>query len=133
MLVSDVMLPLGKFPVVYENEIIKICLEGMGKYKLGISTVVDKSGHLVGVFTDGDLRRKLLNSQKPSAAFFVDDVVDHMFENPLTVTPSDSLHTAIQLMEEHQVWDLPVVDYTQSLVGLLHLHPAVKALLLQIN
>ena len=91
----------------------------MGKYKLGISTVVDKSGHLVGVFTDGDLRRKLLNSQKPSAAFFVDDVVDHMFENPFTVTTSDSLHTAIQLMDEHQVWDLPVVDYTQSLVGLL--------------
>ena len=113
------------------NEIIKICLEGMGN-KAGISTLWI-NWHLVGVFTDGDLRRKLLNSQKPSAAFFVDDVVDHMFENPFTVTPSDSLHTAIQLMEEHQVWDLPVVDYTQSLVGLLHLHPAVKALLHQIN
>ena len=57
MLVSDVMLPLEKFPVVKESEMIKICLECMGKYKLGISTIVDNSGHLLGIFTDGDLRR----------------------------------------------------------------------------
>ena len=70
MLVSDVMLPLEKFPVVKESEMIKICLECMGKYKLGISTIVDNSGHLLGIFTDGDLRRNLQIIKKPAGAFF---------------------------------------------------------------
>lgn len=129
MIVSDVMLPLDKFPVANERVIVKICLESMCKYKLGITTIVDKSGHLLGIFTDGDLRRKLLFDQKPFAALFVDDVVDHMVKDPYTVKSTDSLKSAVDLMDEHQVWDLPVTDSTNFLVGLLHLHPAVQALL----
>jgi arabinose-5-phosphate isomerase len=129
MLVSHVMLPLDKFPVLKHDEIVKACLDQMSYYHLGIACIVDNSGILLGVFTDGDLRRKLLNSQKPLASFFVDDVLDHGTRNPFKITDSDSLAAAIELMELHQVWDLPVVDSSSSLVGLLHLHPAVKALL----
>ena len=52
-----------------------------------------------------------------------------MVQKPISVNPFDSLSSAVELMEEYQVWDLPVVDSSNILVGLLHLHPAVKALL----
>lgn len=133
MLVSDVMLPLVKFPVLKHDEIVKICLDDMSRYRLGIACIVDNSGVLLGVFTDGDLRRTLLNHQKPLASLFVDDVLEHGTHNPLKIMHSDSLAAAIELMELHQVWDLPVVDCSSTLVGLLHLHPAVKALLLPHN
>jgi arabinose-5-phosphate isomerase len=129
MLVSGVMLPLEKFPVVREDEIVKVCLEQMCLYRLGIACIVDQSGHLLAIFTDGDLRRMLLKIQKPIASLFIDDVIEHGISNPLSVNSSDSLVSAINLMELHQVWDLPVLDSSTGLVGLLHLHPAVKALL----
>lgn len=105
----------------------------MSEFRLGIACIVDDSGLLLGIFTDGDLRRKLLNTQKPIASFFVDDVLDHGTHSPLTINESDSLSAAIELMELHQVWDLPVVNHSSNLVGLLHLHPAVKALLPPLN
>lgn len=129
MLVSDVMLPLDKFPVLKQDVIVKVCLDEMSRYCLGIACIVDQSGHLLGIFTDGDLRRKLLRIQRPIASFFIDDVIDHGILNPFKVLPSDSLASAVDLMEIHQVWDLPVVDNSTMLVGLLHLHPAVKSLL----
>jgi len=129
MLVSHVMLVLGTFPVLKQDEIVKVCLEKMSHYRLGIACIVDDSGLLLGIFTDGDLRRKLLNAQKPIASFFVDDVLDHGTHNPLRIKDSDSLASSVELMELHHVWDLPVVDSSSKLVGLLHLHPAVKALL----
>ena len=128
MLVSHVMLPLDKFPVLQPDEIVKVCLDKMSRYRLGTACIVDQSGHLRGIFTDGDLRRKLLNDQKPLASFFVDDVLEHGTHNPFD-QGFRLLDVAIELMEQHQVWDLPVVDSSSSLVGLLHLHPAVKALL----
>jgi arabinose-5-phosphate isomerase len=129
MLVSHVMLPMDKFPVLKQDSIVKVCLDEMSRYRLGIACIVDDSGLLLGIFTDGDLRRTLLKAQKPIASFFVDDVLDYGTHNPFKIKDSDSLAAAIELMEHHQVWDLPVVDSSSNLVGLLHLHPAVKALL----
>ena len=129
MLVSSVMLTLDKFPVLKQDSIVKVCLDEMSRYRLGIACIIDDSGFLLGIFTDGDLRRKLLTIQKPIASFFVDDVLDHGTHHPFNVRDSDSLADAIDLMELHQVWDLPVVDATSHLVGLLHLHPAIKALM----
>lgn len=129
MLVSYLMLPLDKFPVLKQDSIVKVCLDAMSYYRLGIACIVDDAGQLLGIFTDGDLRRKLLDIQKPISSFFVDDVLDHGTHTPFKIKDSDSLADAIALMELHQVWDLPVVDSSSKLVGLLHLHPAVKALL----
>ena len=89
----------------------------------------DKDNKLLGILTDGDIRRKLLKVQKPFSAFFVDDALEHAIRSPITILPDDSLIDAISIMDKKQVWDLPVVDKQNALVGLLHLHPAVEALL----
>jgi len=129
ILVSEVMLSLDDFPVVLETVILKETLEAMGRYRLGVACVVDNEKLLLGVLTDGDIRRKLLSVQKPFSAFFVDDTLDHAVRSPVTIGPRDTLIRAVDVMEEKRIWDLPVVDGEGHLVGLLHLHPAIQALL----
>lgn len=129
MIVADVAMALGSFPVLPTDALLKTALEDMGKSRLGVACVTDPSGRLVGIITDGDIRRKLLSVQKPFSAFFGDDVIDHAKREPSTVEPQASLITAVRVMEEKQIWDLPVVDADGILVGLLHLHPVVQALL----
>jgi len=129
ILVGDVMVPLNLFPVIGEKLILKEALEEMGRKRLGIACIVNEENRLLGIITDGDLRRKILKVQKPFSAFFIDDALDHAIRSPITANPDQTLELAVENMEEKQVWDLPVVDFSGNLVGLLHLHPAVKALL----
>jgi len=128
MLVSDVMLGVDRVPVIKEKTILKEALEEMGRTRLGIVCIVNDNNQLLGILTDGDIRRKLLKVQKPFSAFFIDDALDHSIRSPVVVTPGDMLQHAIELMEQKQIWDLPVIE-NDTLVGLLHLHPAVQALL----
>jgi len=129
MLVSEVMMGLGRVPVIKEAVILKEALEEMGRTRLGIVCIVNNDNQLLGILTDGDIRRKLLKVQKPFSAFFVDDALDHAIRSPMTIKPGDTLLHAVDVMEQKQIWDLPVVDDKGLLVGLLHLHPAVQALL----
>tara|TARA_B110001450_G_scaffold144404_1_gene135047 strand:+ start:184 stop:609 length:426 start_codon:yes stop_codon:yes gene_type:complete len=129
MLVSKVMMELDRIPVVQETTIFKLALEEMGNKRLGIACVVNDKGNLSGIITDGDIRRKLLQVQKPFAAILVDDAIVHAISSPTTTKPHDSLMHAIRIMESQKVWDLPVVDDTGRLLGLLHLHPAIKMIL----
>jgi len=129
ILVSEVMMGLDRIPVIQEAVILKEALEEMGRTRLGIVCIVNGDNKLLGILTDGDIRRKLLKVQKPFAAFFVDDALDHAICSPMTIKPGDTLVHAVDVMEQKQIWDLPVVDDKGLLVGLLHLHPVVQALL----
>ncbi len=129
MLVNEVMMPLERIPVIGETVILKEALEEMGLSRLGIACIVGTGNKLLGILTDGDIRRKLLKVQKPFSAFFVDDALVHAIRSPTTTRPNDTLMHAVGLMGQKQIWDLPVVDNNGTLVGLLHLHPAVQALL----
>lgn len=127
--VGDVMLPPDRIPVVDQRRIFKEVLEEMTRCRLGIASIVDGGGKLLGIFTDGDIRRMLLRDQRPFAALFADDAIRHAVSNPVTTRPEAKLRDAIRVMETREIWDLPVVDGEGKLVGLLHLHPAVKRLL----
>jgi len=127
--VKDVMLKLESFPVVKENTMFKETLEAMAPSDLGIACIVNDSNNLLGIVTDGDIRRKLLRVQKPFSAFFSDDAIVHSVRNPITITEGDSLNHAVQIMGEKKIWDLPVIDSNNHLVGLLHLHPAIEKLI----
>lgn len=129
MLVNEVMLGLERTPLVQKEAILKEAMEEMVRTRLGIVCVVDADKNLMGILTDGDIRRKILNVQKPFAAFLVDDALDHAIREPITITPYESLVHAVEVMEEKQIWDLPVVSDECKLVGMLHLHPVVQSLL----
>jgi arabinose-5-phosphate isomerase len=129
ILVSEVMIPQARVPAVQSDTILKEALEEMGRTRLGIVCIINKDKKLLGILTDGDIRRKLLKVQKPFSAFFIDDALDHSIRTPFTIKPNVALNEAVQIMEERQIWDLPVTEDDGTLLGLLHLHPAVQALL----
>ena len=129
ILVSDVMLTPGQFPVINKTTLLKEALEEMGKHSLGIVCIVDNENKLCGILTDGDIRRKLLKVQKPFSAFFVDDASIHSIIKPVCCKANDLLYSVVTIMGEKKIWDLPVIDKDQKLLGLMHLHPAVKTLL----
>ena len=127
--VGEVMLDTSSFPIVSEKAILKETLEEMDKFRLGVVCIINNNNKLLGIITGGDITRKLLYVQKPLYAFFIDDAINQAIKNPIITSSSMSLDDAVSLMGEKQVWDLPVVD-NGKLVGLLHLHSAVKALLI---
>lgn len=129
MLVKDVMMNLDSFPVILETVIFKEALEEMNNKKLGIACIVNQDKSLRGIITDGDIRRKLLKIQKPLSAFFIDDCIDHAILSPIVANADFTLEKAVEIMRNKQIWDLPVVDNDNKLVGLLHLHPVVEALI----
>tara|TARA_Y100000994_G_scaffold231049_1_gene217165 strand:+ start:121 stop:537 length:417 start_codon:yes stop_codon:yes gene_type:complete len=129
ILVQDVMMNCDSIPVVHDRELLRETIIEMSNYRLGVACIVNTKNQLKGVFTDGDIRRLILKVQKPIAALFVDDVKDYCTKNCSSIKPDNSLKSAVILMEELNIWDLPVVDDENYLKGLLHLHPALKKLL----
>ena len=129
MNVKNIMLSKNDFPILNQNAIFKNALDSMSNSRLGIVCLIDEKSKLMGLITDGDVRRKLLSNQKPLSAIMVDYAVKHSIINPVCCNENDSLESAVRLMGDNEVWDLPVLNETGELVGLLHLHNAVKVLL----
>ena len=127
--VQEVMLSCDKFPVVNQKELLKETIIEMCNFGLGIACIVNTDYKLQGVFTDGDIRRLILKVQKPIAALYVDDVIDYSTKEYKSIMPETSLKNAVIIMEKSNIWDLPVVNEQKYLMGLLHLHPALKKLL----
>ena len=101
----------------------------MVKSRLGLVCILDENKKLIGIFTDGDIRRMLLKNQKPFSAFFVDDIIVHANKKPTVCRDSDYLKDSLKLMEVKGIWDLPVIDVKGNLIGLFHLHQAISRLL----
>ena len=74
MTVKVAMLSLNKFPVLKPESILKDALDLMCKNKFGSVCVVDNKKKLIGIVTDGDIRRTLLKSQKPLSALMIEDL-----------------------------------------------------------
>ncbi len=125
---KDIMLKLGDFPVVPYNMILKETLEEMNKFNLGVACLVNKKNNLMGIITDGDIRRKLLKDQKPFSAFFVDDSIKHAVKKPKSSSPNKNIKETLKMMNKNEIWDLPIVK-NKKLVGLVHLHPAMRKLI----
>ena len=129
ILVKDIMLKLGEFPIVSQDELLRESIEEMNKFGLGIACIVDSKSKLKGVITDGDIRRLILKVQKPLAAIFVDEAYSYSTTKFVKMNESAHLSDAVITMEKLKIWDIPVIDEEGFLKGLLHLHPALKFVL----
>ncbi len=129
MTVRDILLSPDDIPVMPPRTILKSALEMMSAKRLGLACIVDDTGRLIGIFTDGDLRRMLLRTQKPLSAIFADDIITHARREFTTIAAETPIADALRLLEAREIFDLPVVDDQGKLQGLIHLHPALRALL----
>ena len=127
--VKDVMINIKNTPIAFENTIFKEVLKQMDKFKLGVVCIVGKKNKLKAIITDGDIRRTIINVQKPLAAILNDDAIIYATKNPVVIKNNSFLIDVIKLMGKYKIWDLPVIDNNSKLIGLLHLHPAIEKLL----
>ena len=118
--VNDVMHPLSEIALVFSDTLISDLVIEMTKHPLGAACVVRK-GKLLGIVTDGDLRRSLMENKN----LLNITAKQIMNAEPKTIDPSLSLGEALSVMEEgsKQISVLPVAEPGQDkLMGLLRLH-----------
>jgi arabinose-5-phosphate isomerase len=119
--VKDLMRPDKDIPLVAENQTISEVLMEMSSKHLGCTAVLDSSGQLLGIITDGDLRRHI------SPDLFSQTAAQLMTKNPI-ITNSEALAVeAIAVMNKKSITSLLVLDEQKKLVGILHLHDCLRS------
>jgi len=116
--VTDLMLTGDNVPVADENAPLSEAIAEMDRGQLGVTLVTDRRGLLIGIITDGDLRRLLARGQSP-ASLCAGDV---MTTDPRRIGPETPTYDALNIMEQFQITVLPVVSSTAAILGILHLH-----------
>jgi arabinose-5-phosphate isomerase len=123
MHVEDLMHVNSEIPIVRRETIIRDTMLEISGKRLGTALVVDDNKILVGIFTDGDLRRL---AQKDDN-FFSRKTGEVMIKNPKTIFPDAILDEALATMEKYSITALPVVDENNRPVGIIHLHDILKS------
>jgi arabinose-5-phosphate isomerase len=123
--VSDMMHAGEALPLVRADIPMREALFEITSKKVGCTGVVDEQGALVGVVTDGDLRRAL----ERGVDFMARPAADLMTRNPKRILAGDLAAKALQRMEEYSITSLFVFSSTDSdlPVGIVHLHDLLKA------
>ena len=121
--VEDIMRTRNSNPVVKQDKKIKDVLYVITKARAGSASVVDKKGALVGIFTDGDLRRHLEKDANLSER----KVKDVMTKNPTTVTKNTLAAEALRILKEKKIDEVPVVDNKKRPMGLLDVQDLLRA------
>ena len=121
--VRDVMRTGEAVPRVAAGARLTEAILEMSRRRMGMTTVIGTQGELIGVFTDGDLRR-LLERTTVLGELLIDEA---MSRTPTTVQADDLAIQAVKLMEERRITQLPVLDAQSRLVGALHLHDLLLA------
>ncbi len=122
--VEDIMHGGDKLPRVAAGASLAEALEEMSRKGLGMTCVADEEGRLLGVFTDGDLRRLLDHGVIDIQGLRMAEV---MHARPTTITAGELAVEALQLMESRRINALPVTDTDGTLLGALNMHDLLRA------
>jgi arabinose-5-phosphate isomerase len=121
--VGDLMRRGKAHAVVRSTRPVRDVLMAITQARAGSATIVDQRDRLVGIFTDGDLRRHL----KIDAAFLRRPVAEVMTTRPTTIGPQRLAVEAMRILQERRVDELPVVDARGRPIGLLDVQDLLKA------
>ena len=124
--VEDIMRKGKANPIVDQERKTKDVLLIITEARAGSASVVDKKGKLVGIFTDGDLRRHLEESTNLAGL----KVKEVMTKNPTTITKDRLAAEALNILKEKKIDEIPVVDDKRKPIGLLDVQDLLKSGLL---
>lgn len=119
--VDEVMHKLSSIAVITQDTDLRRVVEVMTRFPLGAACIVDTNGVLLGIITDGDIRRLLLSDGEVRKL----KVAEMMTYNPVVAHPNMFLADALRIMEDRKskISVLPVVEHTSNkLLGLIRLH-----------
>jgi arabinose-5-phosphate isomerase len=117
--VRDLMHSGDALPAVHPHTPMPDVIYEMSRKKLGVTTVLDPGRHLLGLISDGDLRR-LLEARGPASLTL--PAADAMNPSPRTIGPDELAARALALMEERKITSLVVTTPAREALGILHLH-----------
>jgi arabinose-5-phosphate isomerase len=121
--VSDIMHKDQEVPRVEPETPLQNALLEMTEKGFGMTTVIDKKGKLIGVFTDGDLRR-VIDSKIDLRNAIIKDV---MSSNPKTINQDILAAEALNIMEQSSITAVIIENQHQHPVGVVHMHDILRA------
>lgn len=121
--VRDVMRTGEGIPKITQTATLMSAMLEMSRGRMGMTAIVDDAQRVVGIYTDGDLRRSL----EKGADLRTTAIVDIMSRGPQTIGPERLAAEAVEIMERNKVNQLLVVDTGGCLVGALNMHDLFRA------
>lgn len=121
--VKDIMHSGDALPKVSHTALLSDALLEMSRKGMGMTAIVDDQGKLLGLFTDGDLRRTL----DKTLDIHTTRITQIMTASPRTIDAEKLAAEAVQIMEQHKINGLLVTDSHQQLVGALNMHDLLRA------
>jgi arabinose-5-phosphate isomerase len=121
--VSDIMHKDERIPKVYENATVSQALLEMSEKGLGMTAIIDQDEHVLGLYTDGDLRRSLdkdIDVRKTA-------IRDVMTKNCRTTQPGELAASVVKMMEDFGINGLLVTDENNKLIGAFNMHDVLRA------
>lgn len=121
--VEDIMRKKNNYPQVKENTAVKDVLLSITRARCGSACVVNSKESLIGIFTDGDLRRHV----EMDSSLLTRKVKEVMTKNPTTISKEKLAVEALRILQEKKIDELPVIDDHKRVIGLLDVQDLLKA------
>lgn len=121
--IKDIMQTGDAVPSVLDSASLNEALVEMTKKSLGFTAVTSQQNALVGIFTDGDLRRVFASGINASAA----GIAEVMHAKPSTILAGQLAIEAVEIMEQKKINGLLVTDENNKLIGAFNMHDLLKA------
>ena len=115
---EDVMYKDEQIPKILPDAKIAAALVEMTQKSLGMTAIVDRANNLLGIYTDGDVRRTLNRGLDVHST----PIRAVMTKNPKTISANTLAVEALQIMENYKITTLAVVDEQKKIIGIVHLH-----------
>ncbi|MBI4687901.1 MAG: KpsF/GutQ family sugar-phosphate isomerase [Nitrospirae bacterium] len=121
--VKDLMHAGENLPIIPHDAPMTRAVVEISSKRLGVTAVTDNKGGLLGIITDGDLRRGI---EKWGRAFFDMKAEDVMIKNPKNIKEDELAAKALSIMEQYSITSLVVYDDKERLSGIIHLHDILR-------
>ncbi len=122
--VDDLMHSGSNIPTINKDAPLKDVIMEISSKKLGMAIVVDQDDKVLGIITDGDLRRLMEKKEKD---IFKTTAEEMMSTNPKTIEKNALAARALQIMEKHSITSLIITNGSKGPTGIIHLHDILKA------
>ena len=121
--IRDVMRTADAVPTVFGDASVTAATREISRGGIGMTVVIDPDRTILGIFTDGDLRRAIVNNLDLQCL----TVRDVMSVNPRRIDPDKLTAEAVEMMDKHKINQLPVADEKGRLIGALNMHDLFQA------
>lgn len=121
--VSDIMHTDARIPSVHEDATVSQALLEMSEKGLGMTAIIDDNSKVLGIYTDGDLRRSLDTNIDVRST----PIRDVMTENCRTAQAGELAASIVKTMEDHSISGLLVTDENNTLIGAFNMHDVLRA------